>query len=80
MRLRVTWNDEAETYFDRWLTLAVKRRVGGAILRYAETGEGDVQRRPPHDVLRAGVYDVDLSIDEQAGTVCVIRIYRARRL
>ena len=52
--------------------------VDRAVLRFAERGEGDIDHDPPHYLLRAGLYDALLAIDENAGTVSVLRIYRAR--
>ena len=53
--------------------------VDRAVIRLAETGEGQIESDPPHHRLRAGVHDVMLGIDLAAETVSVLRIYRARR-
>ncbi|MEP7120465.1 MAG: hypothetical protein ABJE95_06140 [Byssovorax sp.] len=49
------------------------------MIRLAQTGEGPLDWDPPYHLLRAGVHDVVLTIDVDAETVTVLRIYRARR-
>ena len=53
--------------------------VDRAVIRLAQTGEGHLERDPPHHRLRAGVHDVMVGIDLEAETVTVLRLYRARR-
>lgn len=48
------------------------------MIRFAEHGEGDLLWDPPYHLLRAGFYDLALSIDVEARTMAVLRIYRAR--
>jgi hypothetical protein len=52
--------------------------VDRAVIRPAETGEGHLERVPPHHRLRAGFYDVVLNIDYDNQTITVLWIYRAR--
>ena len=52
--------------------------VDRAVIRFAERGEGHVERVDPYTRLRAGLYDVSLVIDEAEGTLTVIRFHRAR--
>ena len=49
-----------------------------AVVRFAERGEGHIERVAPYTRLRAGLYDVSLVIDEAAGTITVIHFHRAR--
>jgi hypothetical protein len=49
-----------------------------AALRYASSGEGEIDHEPPYYLLRAGKHDLMLTIDFEARTITVLRIYRAR--
>lgn len=52
--------------------------VDHAVIRFAEHGEGQVDRDPPHHLLVVGFYDIVLTIDIKHRTLAVLRIYRAR--
>lgn len=52
--------------------------VDRAVIRFAERGEGQVERVAPYARLRAGHYDVSLVIDEAESTITVIHFHRAR--
>lgn len=52
--------------------------VDRAIIRFAETGDGQLEWEPPYYRLRAGMHDALLTIDPEARTLKVLRIYRAR--
>jgi hypothetical protein len=53
--------------------------VARAAHRFAEAGEGDVRWTPPYFRLRAGRFELELTITEDdGGTVSVHHIYRAR--
>jgi len=52
--------------------------VARVALRCASTGEGDIEHEPPYYRLRAGKHDLTLTIDFEARTITVLRIYRAR--
>jgi len=75
--LRVVWHWPALAAFYR-LPLHTATMVDRAVIRYAETGEGHLERVPPHHRLRAGFYDVVLNIDYDNQTITVLWIYRAR--
>lgn len=52
--------------------------IDRAVIRFAETGEGEVAREAPHYFLRAGFHDAMLALDRETRTITVLRIYRAR--
>jgi hypothetical protein len=52
--------------------------VDRAVIRFAERGEGDIRHEAPYHHLRAGLHNAVLAVDENAGTLCVVRIYRHR--
>ncbi len=57
-----------------WAAMSVDR----AIIRFVERGEGFAERDPPYVRLRAGFYDVLLTIDHKDRIVGVVQFYRAR--
>lgn len=77
MSLRIDWHPAAlKALYDlRWTEGA---KVDGAIIRYAETGRGDVARLSSAYLLRAGSYSVIFSLDRDAESMCVLWIYLAR--
>lgn len=52
--------------------------IDRAVLRFAATGEGELEWEPPYHWLRAGTHDAVLAIDLEAQTITVLRLYRAR--
>jgi len=77
MRLRIAWNYPALiTLYDLHMHSAML--VDRAVIRFAETGEGDVERMPPGYRLRVGVYRVRFVVDREAGTMNVLFLYRVR--
>jgi hypothetical protein len=78
--LAVVWDHAARGYWDH-LSPGDALRVDRAVLRFAETGEGDVRWEPPYHRLRVagrvGFYQADLVVDREAGTMIVLQIYRA---
>ena len=52
--------------------------IARAAVRFAERGEGQVEWAAPYHRLRAGFYDLALSVDTRSRVTTVIRIYRAR--
>lgn len=52
--------------------------VDRAVIRLAERGEGYVEWVAPNHHLRAGFYDLILTIDTANKTLTVLRIYRTR--
>lgn len=79
MRLRPTWTYEAEGALRRQPDPRIAAMIDRAVVRYAETREGTIRREPPHDRLVAGAYELSIVVDEDAGTLSVIDLYRARR-
>lgn len=76
MRLRIVWNYPAlATFYD--LRVHEATALDRAIIRFAETGEGDLEWDPPHHRLRTGAHDAMLQIDIKARMMTVLRIYRA---
>jgi hypothetical protein len=73
----ITWDWPALRTFYR-LNPHTAMIVDRAVLRFAERGEGVLDHDAPYHLLRAGLYDAVLAIDEKAGALCVLRIYRAR--
>lgn len=78
MTLRWIWTHEA---LGAWYHLRgpAAAAVDAAVLRYAEIREGTIRREPPYDRLVAGAYEMSIVVDEDAGTLTVIDLYRARR-
>jgi mRNA-degrading endonuclease RelE of RelBE toxin-antitoxin system len=77
MRLRIAWSYPALiTLYD--LPMHSAMLVDRAVIRFAETGEGDVERIPPYYRLRVGMYRVRFTVDLEAGTMNVLFLYRAR--
>ena len=77
MRYRHGWDFPAlSTFFN--LRVHEAAAVDRAVIRFAETGEGNLEHEPPYHRLRAGAHDALLTIDHEARMVTVIRIYRAR--
>ena len=73
----IRWSRQALGAFYQlhpWTAMTVDR----AVIRFVERGEGFVERDPPYVRLRAGFYDVLLSIDPKERTVGVVQFYRAR--
>lgn len=52
--------------------------VDRAVIRFAELGEGQVEWVAPYHRLRAGPYDVALSVDGEACVINGLDVYRAR--
>ena len=77
MRLRIAWGHPA---FATFYTLHLKQAeaVDRAVIRFAETGEGNLEREPPYYRLRTGTHDALLAIDYEARMMTVLRILRAR--
>ena len=77
MRFRHGWDFAAlATFHD--LRMHEAEAVDRAVIRFAETGEGDLEHEPPYYRLRAGTHDALLTIDRAARLMTVIRILRAR--
>lgn len=77
MRFRTRWTPRALAYF-YMLPLHSAAMVDRAVVRFAERGDGTLEWDAPYYLLRAGLYDAVLTIDAEAATISVIRIYRAR--
>lgn len=75
--LRVLWDWPAKAAFFK-LPTHTATIVDRAVVRFAETGDGDVEWVAPHYRLRAGFYDVLINIDFEQGALTVLSIYRAR--
>jgi hypothetical protein len=77
MTFSVEWDPPALVAFYR-VGIAGATSVDRAVIRFAETGVGDLEFDPPYHRLRAGRYDVLLTIDVQRRTITVLRFYRVR--
>jgi hypothetical protein len=77
MSFRLIWDPAARFYFYR-LPIHSATLVARAVIRFAETGEGDLGWEAPYHVLRAGFHNALLTIDEKAEVISVLRIYRVR--
>lgn len=62
----------------RSLPLHTEMMIARAAVRFAERGEGHVEWAAPYHRLRAGFYDLALSVDSRSRVMTVVRIYRAR--
>lgn len=78
MTLRILWNYPALAVFYS-LRIHEATAIDRAVIRFAETGEGEISRAEPHYRLRAGGFDAVLSIDLGARVMTVLRIYRGKR-
>jgi hypothetical protein len=52
--------------------------IDRALIRFAETGQGDLEWVAPYHRLRVGTYRARLAIDRAARTITVLYIYRVR--
>lgn len=77
--MNVTWDYPAERTWKE-LDLGDAYVVARAVYRLAETGEGELRKAPPYYRLRAGRFDLELTMDPEADTLCVLHIYRAKRI
>lgn len=77
MSFAILWGPQARFVFYR-LPIHSAALADRAVLRYAATGEGELESEPPYYILRAGKHDLMLAIDFEARTITVLRIYRAR--
>jgi mRNA-degrading endonuclease RelE of RelBE toxin-antitoxin system len=77
MRLEVHWHPAAlaALYRVHWRTGAA---IDAQVIRFAETGQGEVERIPPRYRLRAGAYDVIFVVDRGARALTVLWFHRAR--
>ena len=77
MKFRHGWDFAAlATFYD--LRMRDAEAIDRAVIRFAETGEGDLEREPPYYRLRAGAHDALLTIDRAGRLVTVVRILRGR--
>ena len=77
MRYQHGWDFPAlVTFYD--LRPASAAALDRAVIRFAETGEGELEHEPPYYRLRTGSHDALLTIDHRALLVTVLRIVRAR--
>jgi hypothetical protein len=77
MTYRLGWDFPAlVTFYD--LRIPDAAALDRAVIRFAETGEGDLEHEPPYYRLRTGTHDALLVIDHAARMVTVLRILRAR--
>lgn len=74
---RLIWDFPALATFYR-LPLDKAASIDRSVIRFARTGEGELESEPPYHRLRAGAHDAMLTIDVAAETITVLRIYRAR--
>ncbi|WP_438021696.1 hypothetical protein [Sorangium sp. So ce233] len=77
MSFRVVWNFPALVTFYS-LPMHSAFMIDRAVVRFAETGEGELAWEAPHHLLSAGFHDAVLAIDREARTITVLRIYRVR--
>lgn len=75
MKLRIAWSYPALiALYDLHLHAAML--VDRAVIRFAETGEGEVDRIPPYYRLRIGMYRVRFAVDPEARSMNVLYLYR----
>ena len=76
MSLEILWEPGAERALLRhWHTA---EKIGAAVLRFAGTGEGDVERIGPRYRLRAAGHHVIFRVDDAAQTLIVFGVYPSR--
>lgn len=76
MTFTIIWNFPAlaTLYRLHWQTAAV---VDAAVIRFAEAGVGQVEWVPPYYRLQAGAFEAALTVDVEAQTLTVLRLYRS---
>jgi mRNA-degrading endonuclease RelE of RelBE toxin-antitoxin system len=77
MKFEPSWHPAAEHQLME-LGWHPSESVDAAVIRFAETGQGDVERVPPYYRLRVGVYRVRFTIDREVRTMNVLYVYRVR--
>lgn len=77
MSATVLWDPAALFVFYRLPRTDIER-ADRAVLALAERGEGHLEWVAPYHRLRAGKYDVVLSIDARTLSITVLHIFRAR--
>ncbi len=77
MSLRVTWNHPALVTFYE-LAPHEAMAVDRAVIRFAQTREGEVTWHPPYFSLRIGAFRVRFAVDRVTGTMSVLYLYRVR--
>jgi mRNA-degrading endonuclease RelE of RelBE toxin-antitoxin system len=77
MRFEIVWHPLAEHQLKN-LGWHPAESVDAAVIRFAETQRGDVERVPPYYRLRVGVYRVRFTIEHEARTMNVLLVYRVR--
>jgi hypothetical protein len=75
MTLRIAWDYPALARFYA-LRPNEAMAVDRAVIRFAETGRGDVAREGPYYRLRAGGFRVRFAVDRERRTMCVLYLYR----
>ena len=75
MRLDIAWDFPALVAFYR-LAPWDAMRVDHAVIRYAESGNGLVEHLPPYYRLQVGSYRVRFTIEQAAGVMNVLYVYR----
>ena len=75
MRLRIAWNYPALIALYE-LRMHSAMLVDRAVIRFAETGEGDVRKIPPYYQLRVGAFRVFFAVDREARTMNVLFLHR----
>jgi hypothetical protein len=78
VKLRIVWNYPALITFYS-LRVHEATALDRAVIRFSETGEGQLTWVAPHHRLRAGAFDAILSIQREEREITVLRIYRAPR-
>jgi len=74
MSLAIIWEPAAETVLLRhWHTA---EKIDAAVIRFAQTGEGHVERIGPRYRLRIAGHDVIFRVDEAARTMRIFGVYR----
>lgn|GEM_PF-5009427 len=77
MNFEIFWAPAALHAFYR-LPMHSAALVDRAVIRFADSGEGQLDWDPPYHLLRAGFYDLVLVMNRANSSVTVLRIYRAR--
>lgn len=73
---RIRWDYPALATFYR-LSPDQAYPIDRAVIRFAATGEGEVDWEPPYHLLHTGAHNAVLAIDVATESITVLRIYRA---
>jgi mRNA interferase RelE/StbE len=77
--LRIDWTPRAQRDLDR-LDRPTRARIVAAVLRFAETSQGDViklaGKHPPEYRLRVGGWRIRFAWDQASGVLIILHVFK----